>query len=119
MKIAKQWAFWDSFVFIVSSGWLCPGPSQEVPTLQRPIVAFTYLKQQLCGLLCGLLDLDSREQGRSVWLCISSDNEEAVALTIGFYKASQSRDREPLWWQKVGTFNSLGHEASLLPCNDP
>lgn len=45
MKIAKQWAFWDSFVFTVSSGWLCPGPSQEGPTLQRPIVALAYLKQ--------------------------------------------------------------------------
>lgn len=66
MKIAKQWAFWDSFVFIVSSGWLCPGPSQEVPTLQRTIVAFTYLKQRLCGLLCGLLGPDSRDRGQSL-----------------------------------------------------
>jgi hypothetical protein len=66
MNIAKQWAFWDSFVFIVSSGWLCPGPSQEVSTLQRAIVALTYLKQQLCGLLCGLLNLDSRELGQSL-----------------------------------------------------
>jgi len=99
MKIAKQWAFWDSFVFIVSSGWLCPGPSQEVPTLQRAIVAFTYLKQQLCGLLCGFLDLALECLARA-WLCISSDNEDAVAVAIGVYKTSQSRDREPPWRQK-------------------
>lgn len=91
MKIAKQWAFGDSFVFIVSSGWLCLGPSQEVPTLQRAIVAFTYLKQQLCGLLVGFWTSTLKSWARA-WLCISSDNEEAVALAIGFHKARQSRD---------------------------
>lgn len=87
MKIAKQWAFWDSFVFIVSSGWLCPGPSQEVPPLQRAIVALAYLKQRLCGLLCGLLESWARAQ-----LCISSDNEETVTLaTRSAEVARQSR----------------------------
>lgn len=85
MKIAKQWAFWDSFVFIVFSGWLCPGPSHEVPTLQRAIVALAYLKQRLCGLLCGLPESWARAQ-----LCISSDNEETVTLATALSKVGQT-----------------------------
>lgn len=37
------------------------------------------------------------ESWARAWLCISSDNEEAVTLATGLYKGSQSRDGELSW----------------------